>query len=154
MIPEAAVQIKSMVIIIESPLRGTFSCSSQYFEPYVSSGALRREVDLGNYLFLLTSIKQIHCLLYCCHCPITSSCLTLHYPRDCSTPGLPVPHHLPKFVQVQVSFIRDAIQLSHPLLPSSPSAFSLSRHQVFFFFPPVSGLFSSGYQSTGASALA
>ena len=37
---------------------------------------------------------------------------------------------------------------SHPLLPSSPSAFSLSQHQGFF---PMSQLFASGGQRTGAS---
>ena len=51
---------------------------------------------------------------------------------DCSTPGLPVPHHLLEFAQVHVHCIGDAIQLSHPLVPSSPSAFSLSQHQGLF----------------------
>ena len=32
------------------------------------------------------------------------------------TPGFPVPHHLPKFVQVHVHCIGDAIQPSHPLM--------------------------------------
>ena len=35
---------------------------------------------------------------------------------DCSTPGLPVPYHLLKFVQVHVHCISDAIQSSHPLI--------------------------------------
>ena len=39
---------------------------------------------------------------------------------DCSTPGLPVPHHLQEFAQVHVYCISDAIQPSHPLMPSSP----------------------------------
>ena len=38
----------------------------------------------------------------------------------CNTPGLPVPHHLPKFAQVHVYCFSDAIQPSHPLTPSSP----------------------------------
>ena len=54
-------------------------------------------------------------------------CLTLWDPTDCSVPGLPVPHHLPKFDQVHVHCISDAIQPSHPLTPSSPSALSLSQ---------------------------
>ena len=41
-------------------------------------------------------------------------------------PGLPVFRHLPQFAQVH--FIYDAIQPSHPLMPSS-SALSLSQHQ-------------------------
>ena len=51
---------------------------------------------------------------------------------DYSTPGLLVPHHLLEFAQVHVHCIGDAIQLSHPLVPSSPSAFSLSQHQGLF----------------------
>ena len=61
---------------------------------------------------------------------IGQSCLTLCDPMDCSIPGLPVPHHLPEFAQVLVHCIRDAIQPSHPLMPSS--AFSLSQHQGLF----------------------
>ena len=51
---------------------------------------------------------------------------------DCSMPDLPVSHHLPKFAQVQVHCIGDAIQSSHPLMPSSPSALTLSQHQGLF----------------------
>ena len=66
-----------------------------------------------------------------CCCPVTKSCLTLHDPAGCSTPDFPVPHHLPEFAQVRVHWIGDAIQPSHSLLPSSPSDFSLSQHEVF-----------------------
>ena len=53
---------------------------------------------------------------------------------DCTTPGLPVLHHLLEFAQVHFQWIRDAIQPSYPLLPSSPSTFSLSQHQGCFLF--------------------
>ena len=43
-----------------------------------------------------------------------------------------VPHHLPKFGQVHVHCISDVIQPSHPLMPSSPSAPSISQHQGLF----------------------
>ena len=39
-------------------------------------------------------------LLACCS--VTESCLTLHYPMECNTPGFPVPHHLPESAQVHV----------------------------------------------------
>ena len=52
-------------------------------------------------------------------------------PMDCSSPGLPVPHHL-KFAQVYVHCISEAIQPSHPLMPFSPSALNLSQHQGLF----------------------
>ena len=59
-------------------------------------------------------------------CPLY---LTLCDPIDCSTPVLPVPHHLLKFAQAHVHSIADIIQPSHPLMPSSPSALSLSQYQ-------------------------
>ena len=49
---------------------------------------------------------------------------------DGSTPGLSVPRHLPKFAQVHVHYIGDAIQASHPLMPSS-SALSLPSIRDF-----------------------
>ena len=58
--------------------------------------------------------------------------LTLCDPRYCSTPELPIPKHLLKFVQVHVHCIRDAIQPFHPLTPSSPSVLNLSQHQRLF----------------------
>ena len=51
---------------------------------------------------------------------------------DCSTPGLPVPHHLLKFAYVHVHCIGNAIQPFYPLMPSSPSALNLSQHQGLF----------------------
>ena len=44
----------------------------------------------------------------------------------------PVSHHLSEIAQVHVSCINDATQLSHPLIPSSPSALNLSQHQGHF----------------------
>ena len=54
-----------------------------------------------------------------CCCSVAQSCPTLWNPMDCRTPGLPVPHHLPKFAQVHVHCIGDTIQPSDPLMPSS-----------------------------------
>ena len=53
-------------------------------------------------------------------------------PMVCSTSDLPVPHHLPEFAQIHVHCVIDAVQPSHPLMPSSPSAFNLSQHQGLF----------------------
>ena len=38
-------------------------------------------------------------------------------------------HQLPEFIQTQVHWVSDAIQLSHPLSSPSPPAFNLSQHQ-------------------------
>ena len=47
------------------------------------------------------------------------------------TPGSPV-HYLPEFAQIQVHWVGDAIQPSHPLPTPSPFAFNLSQHQGLF----------------------
>ena len=60
------------------------------------------------------------------------SCLMLCNPMDCSTPGLPVPHHFLEFAQVHLHCIGDAIQLAHPRMPSSHSTLNLSQHQGLF----------------------
>ena len=79
--------------------------------------------------YIMNSRSFIY-LLYCC--PVAETCLTLCDPVACSTPGFPVPHHLPAFAQVHVHRIGDAVQPSHSLLPSSPSAFNLSQNQGLF----------------------
>ena len=37
-----------------------------------------------------------------CCCSVAKCCLTLYDLMDCSTPGLPVHHYLPEFVQTHV----------------------------------------------------
>ena len=68
------------------------------------------------YLLGLSStffLSQFYCNISCCS--VAQSCMTLCDPMDCSTSGLPVPHHLLKPAQVRVQCIGDAIQPSHPL---------------------------------------
>ena len=50
---------------------------------------------------------------------------------DCSTPGFPVHHQLPKVTQTHVHWVHDAIQPSHPLSSPSPPVFNHSQYQVF-----------------------
>ena len=52
-------------------------------------------------------------------------------PMDCSTPGFPVPHQLPEFIQTHVHWVVDAVQPSHPLSSPSPPAFNPFQHGVF-----------------------
>ena len=63
---------------------------------------------------------------------VAQSFLTLCDLMNRSTPGLPVHHQLPESTQTHVHGVSDAIQLSHPLLPSSPPALNLSQHQGLF----------------------
>ena len=92
--------------------------------------------------------KRKPCLTFL-HCSsVAQSCLTIWDPMDCSTPGLPVHHQLPEFIQTHVHWVGDGIQ------PSSSSVVPFSRLQSF---PapgsfPVSQLFASGGQSIGVSA--
>ena len=62
----------------------------------------------------------------------TQSCPTLCDPKDCSMSGSSVFHCLPEFAQTHAHWVNDAIQPSHSLLPSSPLALNLSRHQGLF----------------------
>ena len=62
----------------------------------------------------------------------SNSCLTLCTPMDCSLPGSSVFHYLPKFAQIHVHWVSDAIQPSHPLSSPSPPAFNLPQHQGLF----------------------
>ena len=63
---------------------------------------------------------------------VAQSCLTLCDPVDCSTPGLPVHHHLPELTETHVHWVRDAIQPSHPRSSPSPPAPNPSQHQSLF----------------------
>ena len=70
---------------------------------------------------------------------------------NCSTPGLPVHHQLPEFIQTHIHWVGDAIQPSHPLSsPSPPAPQSLPASESFL----MSQLFTWGGQSIGVSASA
>ena len=51
---------------------------------------------------------------------VAQSRLTLCNLMDCNTPGLPVHHQLPEFIQTHVHWVGDAIQTSHSLSSLSP----------------------------------
>ena len=65
----------------------------------------------------------------CCSCSVTKSYLTLCNPVICSTPGLPVPHHLlefTKFMSIELVILSNHFTLCCPLL-LSPSIFPSIR---------------------------
>ena len=68
---------------------------------------------------------------HCCY-SVAKSCPILCDPTDCSMPGFPVLHHLPKLAQTHVHWVSDVIQPSHLLLSPSPPALNLSQHQGLF----------------------
>ena len=47
-------------------------------------------------LVFVIHTENIHGV-YCCCCSVAQLCSTLQDTMNCSTPGLPVPHHLPEF---------------------------------------------------------
>ena len=87
----------------------------------------------------------------CCDCcSVPKLCPTLCDPMDYSTPGLPVHHQLPKFTQTYAHWVGDVI---HPTISSSVIPFSscLQSFSASGSFQ-ISQFFTSGGQSTGASA--
>ena len=65
-------------------------------------------------------------------CSVAKFCLSFETPMDCSTPGVPVLHHLPEFAQTHVHWVGDAIQPSYPLSSPSPPTINLSELQCLF----------------------
>ena len=63
---------------------------------------------------------------------VAQLCLILCNPMDCSTPGFPVHHQLPKLAQTHDHWVGDTIQPTHPLTSPSPPTFNLSHHQGLF----------------------
>ena len=63
---------------------------------------------------------------------VAQLCPTLCDPMNHSTPGLPVHHQLPEFMQTHVHRVSDAIRPSHPLSSPSPPAANPSQHQSLF----------------------
>ena len=65
---------------------------------------------------------------------VAQSCSTLCNPMNCSTPGLPVHHQLPKFIQTHVHQVGDAssqLILCRPLflLPSIPPSIRIFSNE-------------------------
>ena len=58
---------------------------------------------------------HIYVYMYQSVSSVAQSCPTLCNAMDCSTPGFPVRHQLPKLAQAHVHQVGDAIQPSHPL---------------------------------------
>ena len=90
---------------------------------------------------------QYHAYGICC-CSVAQSCLTLCDPMDRSTPGLPVPHPLPEFGPSSCSLH----QWCHPAVSFSDVLFSWPQSFPASGTFPMSHLFTSDGQNTGASA--
>ena len=65
---------------------------------------------------LISFLEVASPLSSCCCCSVTQSCPALADPMDCSTPAFLALQYLLDFAQTHVHQVRDAIQLSYPLL--------------------------------------
>ena len=57
---------------------------------------------------------------------------------DCVIPGFPVLHHLLEFAQIHVHWVSDAIQPSHPLLPTLSCVYFIDI-KVLWLKPSIAG---------------
>ena len=90
------------------------------------SRTLKRRFPASSRVWISSNLHCDSC------CPVTQSCPTLCDSMDCSTPGFSVLHYLLESAQTHVCWVCDVVQPSHPLLPPSPPALSLSQHQGLF----------------------
>ena len=109
-----------------------------------SSNSLSPSSNEGSMSYITFGVSFIMCI--CC-CSVTFNSLQLH---ELQHIRLPCPLPSTWVCSNSVHWVNDAIQPSHPLLPPSPLALSLSPHQGLF----QSQLFISGVQRIGASVLA
>ena len=70
-----------------------------------------------SFFFYKSRMLRMENSVCCCCYSVSKLCPILHDPMDCSTPGFPVLHYLPEFVQTHVHGVGDAIQQSHFLSP-------------------------------------
>ena len=102
---------------------------------YVGFGASSYKFPKENMtsVLFMPKMQSLNFILrkYCC-CSVAQSCLTFCDPVDCSMPGFPVPHHLPEFAHIHIHCVGDAVQPTHSLMPSSPSALDLSKNHGLF----------------------
>ena len=122
-----------------------FVFSNQFWQIYIYWLALTPKFVLKGVLYKDSS----GCICSCCS--VTKSCLTLCDLVDYSAPDSSILHCLLEFVQILIHWVGEA----NPTISSSVAPFS-SYPQSFpaTGSSPMSGLFTSGGQSTGASALA
>ena len=84
------------------------------------------------YFFSLSMLSLITKLFSVQFSSVAQLCMTLCDPMDCRTPGFLVHQQFPILDQIDVLWVGDAIQPSHPLPSPSPSAFNPPQHQGLF----------------------
>ena len=110
-----------------------------------STSLIIREMQLKTTVRNHLTLVRIYCW-----CSVTESCLAVCHPMDWSMQGFPVLHCLPEFAQINVHSVRDSIQPSYPVIPSTSCPESFPSSGSF----PRNRLFASGGQSICVSASA
>ena len=110
---------KSILLIIKSMLHYAFYTKNVMHFPF----SQLIFVSECKFFFSLSSVQ---------FSSVAQSCQTLCDLMNCSTPGLPVHHHLPEFTQTHVHRVSDAIQPSHLLSSLFPPAPNTAQHQSLF----------------------
>ena len=96
-----------------SPMSWFFASDGQQAQEKTLSIADRREMQIKTTMRYHPTPLRIS--------SVALSCPILRHPMDCSTPGLPVHHHLAEPTQTHVHRVSGAIQPSHPLSSPSPA---------------------------------
>ena len=133
--------------------RRTYCSQLSAFSHYLSS--LPFLTYLSSLLFLtylssllfLTYTDTVPCAFLCC-CSVAQSRPILCGPMDCSTPGLPVLHHLPELLKLMSV---ESVMPSNHLILCRPFSSCLQSFPASGSFP-MSWLFESGGQGIRASA--
>lgn len=146
---QSCAQLHSSLIYSHSGHRRAASRASRH-GLHCTAGLHRRSLSSRHYLYtarqaLIGALSSQHCLrctagshprfqfhsaVAVVHRPVASGSWD---PRDGSTPGMTVPHHLPQFAQVHVGFFRGF----HPAISSSDSPLPPSSALTSF---PASGM--------------
>ena len=107
----------------------------------------RKKSKTRNMIRIFAKKMNTSTCCYCC-CSIAQLCPTLCDTMDCSVPGFPILHYLPKFGQLMS--IESMRSHNHLILCCHFFSFLQSFPASGSF--PMSWLFTSGVQSIGASA--
>ena len=78
----------------------------------------RRAICLANSFLSKMQLNALLCLMSFLCCSVTLQWPVLCNPMDCSTPGFPVLHYLPKSARTHVHCVCDTTHPSHPLFSS------------------------------------
>ena len=123
------------------------------FFPYLSlhyiwfSTLFLEFINFQTFFPLIHTVNAIKISLYWLSCCLVAQlCPTLCDPMNCSTPGIPVLHHLPELAQTHVHWVSNTVHLIF-IVPFSSCLQSFPAPGSF----PMSKLFASGGQNIGAS---